>query len=466
MTRPTKEAPRLHAPPRSVAPGAATSAHGLPGDVDHRHPGAKPQLDRGGRRPLFLRYPVTLLLLLQFLPLVVWPAVTHSSPYLRPMVLMIAIAILGAFTGESLLAPLRATAPPATDGWASLKLSKAAGGWACVTPRAAKTILIMGLVALMVAPTLGVSTYATQVGFTERSRFAPLVTPLTLWATVGLGLLLFCFWRGTVTATNARIWVAVAVSCHLVYVWQIGLIAPLASFTLTALAAAVFVGLLRLRLLVLAMVCGAILWPFLYEVRNDLRAESGGQGYYGQEITAADRLREDLLLEDALRIGHPLHAGQPSIAEAVRFGVLPRFIDPGRGELSTGRLLSIVHGRSGQSSSTATIVGNVFLFGGGMVAVFTVPFLVATVVGLLTLRPNPLSLTVVLAMWRTLVWIEAPWPDGIAGTLQVLVSALIALAFVKLGITLNDAMARRIKPSPAGSGRHRVRRKVQHVGGS
>ena len=367
------------------------------------------------------KFPVTSLMLLQYVALVLAPMVMNSSDHRPFMWKIVAIGVLGAFSGEFFVAAMH------RPGGAVR-----ASGTEWLTEGSARTILAIGLAALLVGTQLGIGTYAAQVGADQRSRFAPLITPLSLWTIVGLGLVLFCYAKGGSTRTSTLTTVGAAIGVYTIYVLEIGRIAPLAQYALTAMAGCTIVGLVRPRSLVIAMTVGALIWPLLYTQRNEVRAVTSSSTLYGQEITASDRLREDLLLLQAARVGRSIDVGQPSLLEVVRFGLIPRVVDPGRGELSTGRLLSGALGYSPRSAYTTTILGNIYLLGGGMVAVFVVPALLGVACSGLIRRLRAFSMVLVLGVIQTCLWIESLWPDGLGAPLQIFVSTLIAIAFLKV----------------------------------
>lgn len=361
---------------------------------------------------------VSALLAVQYGTLVIWPAYINHSPYLRPMVGMIAVGLASAFAGERFASVLTRRREP-----------REISGWDWCTAKAARSVLAGGLIALLASPFLGISTYSTQVGATTRSWLSPAITPLLLLVSVGVAMLLFCFLRGTASRRYVLGWLGVAVLAHAGYAILIYRTAPLAAFTLSTLAGCVVVGLLRPRAIVIAMVAATLIWPTFYTIRNANRQDLSG-GSYGQSVSAQDRLREDILMQAAVQIG-PVNIGQSSIFETIRYGLVPRIIDSGRPNLRTGAKLSESLGGSSVSSSTLTILGNMYALGGGMSGLIIAPFVVAGGVALLLRRINPLTLALSLVAWSSLVWIESTWPDGLAGVLQVLVSALVVFGVVR-----------------------------------
>jgi hypothetical protein len=398
----------------------------------------------GRRKARFSASSVSALLALQYGALVIWPAFTNHSPYLKAMLGMVTIGIVSAFAGERIVSVITYRSKP-----------KEVSGWSWCTPKAAGTVLALGLIALILSPFLGIGTYSTQVGATNRSLLAPAVTPLLLLVPIGVAMLLFCFLQETASRKFVLGWLGVAIIAHAGYSVLIFRTAPLAAFTLSTLAACVVVGVVRARMIVIAMVAATLMWPTFYAIRNADRQGLGGDSY-GQAVSASDRLREDLLMQDAIRIGRPVDIGQASILDTLRYGLVPRIIDSGRPDVSTGGKLSAVLGGSSRSSSTFTILGNIYSLGGGLSGLIAAPFLVAGGVVLLLRRTNPLTLALALGTWTSLVWIESTWPDGLAGTLQILPSALVVFGVVRACQFVDSELASRLVSLEET--RHRARR--------
>lgn len=382
---------------------------------------------------IFTRFSVSALLLLQYGTLVLWPAWRNDSQYLRPLAAIVALGVISAFAAESLLSPLRRKSPGVLQGT-----------WAWCTPGTAKCVFITGLAATLASPLLGIGTFASQAGRAQPSLLSPVVTPLILWVYVGLGMILYCHLRGDMSRLETARWVAASFVVFLVYSVLVSRTAPLASYGLAATAGCVAVGVIRVRTFVFLMLAAGLIWPVLYDIRNENRAATG-VARYGQTVDAHDRLREDLLMEDAIRFGGPLDLGQLSIAQTLRYGLIPRALDQGRPPVRTGGALSLRLGSTYTSNSTTTILGNVFILSGGTIGVVLIPFFLAAAVSLLFMRPNPLGLALIVAAWESIVWIESIWPDGLGATMQVVVAAIVAVFVVHVAQSVHGLIGRTIK---------------------
>lgn len=382
---------------------------------------------------IFTRFSVSALLLLQYGTLVLWPAWRNDSQYLRPLAALVALGVASAFVAEFLLSPLRRKSPVVIQGT-----------WAWCTPGAAKRVFITGLTATLASPLLGIGTFASQAGRAPPSPLSPVVTPLLLWVYVGLGMMLYCRLRGDMSRLETARWVAASLVVFLVYSLLVSRSAPLASYGLAATAGCVAVGVIRLRAFVFLMLAAGLIWPVLYDIRNADRAATGA-AQYGQAVSAQDRLREDLLMEDAIRLGGPLDLGQLSIAQTLRYGLIPSVFDQGRPPVRTGGALSLRLGSTYTSNSTTTILGNVFILSGGTIGVVLIPFFLAAAVSALFMRPNPLGLALIVAAWESIVWIESIWPDGLGATMQVVVAAIVAVLVVHVTQSVRASIGRTVK---------------------
>lgn len=389
---------------------------------------------------MLARFPVTTVLLLEYGLLVIFPAFTHNNPQLGFITGLVLLAVAVVFGVELLLAPMK---------------ERQGREWSWVTPRASIAVLSVGLGALLISPLIGVGTYGTQIGQQSRSHIGVLVTPFQPWALIGAALILHCYRKNTLSRKASTRWLIVAVIVHLVYSIQLAITGPFAAFTFAILVMSVIYGLVRPRVLFVAMLLGFLIWPTIFAYRNSVRLQQGASGIYGQEATASARLREDLLLEQAGRL-KAIHVGQPSLLTTARFGLIPRALDPGRAELATGKLLSPALGIPRTSSSTLTMLGNVFSLGGGRPAVVIVLGGIATAMAFLVRRRGPFAAVVTFAILVHMLWIEVEWPDSMAGVLQTVVSTMFAFLAVRLFTAMDDALARTVKHRAIQTGRSKL----------
>jgi len=204
-------------------------------------------------------------------------------------------------------------------------------------------------------------------------------------------------------------------------------------FALGIGAALVLVGFVRLRWLWVGLAVALLVWPLLFGVRNairqDITAAALGNAY-GPD--ALSRAREDLLLERAAIVGDAIYVLEPSAADVLRFGLIPRALDPGRGELSTGKALNVAMGGTSSSSTTFTTLGTIWSLNGGFVGVMIYSGFVAAAFSLVYRHVTPIRLAIVVLLVYHVIWIESTYPDNIAAVLQGLVSLTAAWALMAL----------------------------------
>lgn len=362
------------------------------------------------RRERLRRFPVTTLLLLQHVPLVLLPAFRFGTPGRGQVLGILAAAIGTTFAVEANVKRLHLKVRPRTR-----------------TPKvAARTILAGGIFATVAAAGLGVATYATQIGAGGRSAFAVLFTPLQVWTVIGLALVVYQIAEGVISRRTGFRIIAVAMIVQVAIGVYIGRLAPAMSAGLTVAFMLWVIGTIRLRWIVVALIAVSLAWPTLYNVRNAQRVAAGGEAVELGLHDPGDRLRLDLnfALVSELRSRPP----SPSPLRLLRFGVVPRVIDSGRGELLGARDLNVALGGTSTSSASLTLFGNVYAFL-GMYGVIAYSAAVALLVAVVGRKQGPWWTASLALIVTHLIWIEATFPDSIPGLLQS-GQALIAAAVV------------------------------------
>ncbi len=349
--------------------------------------------------------------------MVVYPAVVHHT---RPEGLMIeacAVTVAVAFAVELLLVIV----PPRP------KLAPSR-----LTVRSATAVLAIGAIAEVGLVLAGNASYAAQVAGASRSHVAAVFTPFAPWLTFG-GVMFIWLWRQA-KASRSMAWLAMGavLAIELLGLVRTGATAALAASALTFAFVAVVLRLVRLRWVVIAIALIPLLWPPLYNFRNGIRQRQVATYQVGLAPSASQRLREDLNFG---RIEYlpvvPDQAIAPSYAALVRFGLLPRAVDRGRGNLETADQISVAEGGTLTSAATLTSIGDAYAIDGwtGLV----IYALMITVVMAVALRRRSLwGYLVAATLVTSAIWIESTYPDLIAAVLQGLVSLAVAAAVVAL----------------------------------
>ena len=390
-----------------------------------------------------LRYPVTTIILVQYVPMAVLPAAYNSSQYLGFICTLVAVAAGAAFAVEFTLSRF-----PARDRATAL---------APVGRAPVLCVAWIGTLATVGAALLGAGTYETQIGAAATSPFAPLLTPLVPWALAAAVWGLWGYRQGDFTR---RILLEVLVPVVLgqcLYVVITAITAPLPSFALAIFAAAMVLGLVRLRTLAVAALVAILLWPAYQAVRNENRIGYGGSVVAAtQTVSALDRLREDLLLSQAAVVGDELDVPQASVADVVRYGLIPRALDPDRPPLPSGKLLNAALGGSARSSNTFTVIGNLYSLDGGLAAIAVYCSLLALWTAALVRRLSPLRLALFAITVHGMLWIEGIYPDSLIGLVQATVSVSLVWLLVRRSASL-VASETQAQPSHLSSGLGRPR---------
>jgi hypothetical protein len=131
----------------------------------------------------------------------------------------------------------------------------------------------------------------------------------------------------------------------------------------------------------------------------------------------------------------------------VRFGLIPRFVDPfPRPELATGKLVSVATGSSEDSSVTFTLFGNILVLGGwGVASLVVTVAAIATAVSLLLRKITPMRMALVVGLVINPLWIESTYPDFVAGVLQGWVSTAAALLMITVVRSVDEAVTTRFR---------------------
>ncbi len=358
---------------------------------------------------------------MQFIPFAVVPAILFKNPDAPFVTGIVAVATGSALLVEILLSSLRRA--PVT---APIVQGETANGDDDGYARGARRVSIGALAVLALAAATGYGSYGIGIGTEQVSPLQPLLTPLRPWSFIAVGLYLYGWREGKLSRKNAILWIVAIAVGELLLALSQAIIAPGAGALFSISAACVLMGLTRARTLIAAMLIGVLVWPTIADIRNQIRLEQGVDAGYARDFEAGERLRMDRLMGLANQFDAPIDIGQPSATDTVRYGLVPRLLDPDRPPLSTGALLNVMMGGTLNSSYTFMLIGNIWIFDGylGLVAYFVIVALL--VAWLYSRRMGPAKSSVLVLAIQYLLWMGGTYPESLIGFFQALVSFCLA----------------------------------------
>jgi hypothetical protein len=360
------------------------------------------------------KWPITTLLASQYLFFVIVPALAKGDESNISFILgLIVPAVCVSLFVESALAPL------GTLGGRDRDIS-----WNAII-----VVTAVGFGAKALASLQGASSYETQIGSRALGALSSLFTPFQPWTLVGPLLGLYAAKTGRISRERCLALLAAASVLIVAQHVYLAILGPAMSYLLAMAFGAVLAGVVRLRWVVVAAVAVALAWPTIHALRQENRLRYGITDYnLRAQASPEQRLQLDKNIALAADIDTPADVGQPGLVQILKFGLLPRLLDPDRPELATGKRVSVALGGAPNTSFGFTTLGNVYVLSGHVdVIVFVVVF--ALLMGvLLRLRGvAPFVLSVLVA--RECFWIDAGYPDSIAGLLAGAMAMVIALFF-------------------------------------
>jgi hypothetical protein len=308
----------------------------------------------------------------------------------------------------------------------------------------ARRVAVVTIGAALLSATVGLDSYATGIAAQERSVFEPLLSPFRAWPVISVALLLAAWKAGDLTRRRCIGWLA-AVALVTAATQLIGGYAPYA-FILIVAVAIVASGFLRLRLVVLLLAASLFAWPTVAGLRNEVRLNAGAQQYVA-EYDAGARLRMDRLMAPLAYLDVPVDLGQPSLAQMVRYGLVPRFLDRDRPTVASGRLINVAVGGSDTSSYSLLTIGNVWFFAGPRGLVAFQALLAVYLALLLAGRPGPFRLAVALLAVQDFALMTNTYPDTVASHIQSLVSLVGAVLVARVSLRRPGPGQRRSAPA-------------------
>ena len=358
------------------------------------------------------KFLVTGILAIEYGLQVVMPAVLHDT---QPLSLIVGICVAGvasAFLVELLLFPIEKSSKPGIQ----------------VTPRAAMALLVVGWAATVAGSLIGGIAYLNQTTSTSASKAAAIFTPFEVWMLFGVALFFALARDKVVTNRRALTLAGVSVVLQLAVALHDAILAQALDLAVVVVFLAVVTGVVRLRWILVIVAIGLLAIQPIYTARNQERAALGAVPS-GQDQSALDRLRADVEMANVADLGQiPTNFGYPSLGTLIRFGIVPRVIDRGRGSLVTGEHLSVALGGSTTNSASATALGEAYIEHKWAGVVFY-GVSAALVVGVLIRKRGPWAVALLAAVVEMALLIESTFPDMLASILQAAVSMGLAIVF-------------------------------------
>ncbi|MFD6565563.1 hypothetical protein [Micromonospora profundi] len=406
-------------------PQVAFSPFGVP-------PPPVPHLQQAARAPggrviwILRRYPITILVLAPYALLIVPMAVVYDNPQTAFI-----LRLLGAALASTLLVEMVVGAERPRRRWRP--------GIAAVNAAhrhlylVARVVAVVSVAASITAARAGQGSIFTQlVDEVAASPVARMAALPAGWAYLAFALLLGSFLGGHASRARVFCWIGFLAAGQAAAVALTGITSPLFGYLAFVAGAGAICGLLRVRGVVILGAVLLLAWPTLFSLRNDIRVDGGVD--VADDVTAGDRLRFDLQLGHAAELDVPVDVGQPGPSEFLRYGLVPRILDPDRPAISTGSLINYYLGGSPTSSYSFLALGNVYFFVGWL----GVPLYYGgwAAVAVLLLRaggaPGPIRLSLLcFVLAGPLLWSRA-YPDAVIAFLQHVVAALPVFAVLAL----------------------------------
>lgn len=380
---------------------------------------------------VYRRFPTTVTLLAPYLFLILPPAFAFGNPQVWFLIEVALIALAGTFLPD-LAWPRRKRLEVQTGAEGSAR------GLFPVAFFAISTSSVVGIAAAY----LGKGSVAAQIGVTETSvgLIGTLDSLIRGWAIVGVGLLFAAYICNQISRKSFLVTLSIPVASAVGSAYFTQITAPVFGLITFVAMMALFLGVLKLRVAIIGMISILVIWPTVFEFRNELRMQEGVR--VSESVSAMDRVRFDLLFARGQELDVPLDIEvpgvlvHPSLADMLRYGLVPRFLDPEREIVSTGRVINVALGGNSSSSYTFGPVTTAYVLE-GPVYLFLYYFLLSVYVNVLWRRGTKITPTrlalLALVFSGPLGWFST-FPDTTIGMLQNMVSALpllLALSLVR-----------------------------------
>lgn len=316
------------------------------------------------------RAPVSTQVAIPYVILIIPQALLNSNEHLGFIVGVLALALAGSTLVESFVR-VRDRDRFLAD---SRRTLESYGGTLRFT---AVLACAVGQLTGVVSAAFGVGTIAAQIGLVQPpAALAQTVSLFSTWTLSGAALLVGAYLAGQLTRRTLHLIFLAIIVLEAVRTSLTALTAHFISVLVYLVVLAVFAGTLKVRHCVVAVVTVMLLWPSVYQLRNDIREQSGVRVV--ATIGAYDRLRYDEQISRAAQISEvPIEIGQPDLVDILRYGLVPRLLDPDRPSLGTAKKINAYLGGGTTSAYTFLPVTTVYVLQG---AVQTVIFYAALAV--------------------------------------------------------------------------------------
>ncbi|WKU05077.1 hypothetical protein [Micromonospora sp. HUAS LYJ1] len=380
-----------------------------------------PVVRRSPARPLLAlcrNYPVSLLVLAPYGAFVLPIAVYYDNPQIGFILRLLGFALFATILVETVM--LR------RGSFAEFQRGLRAENSAY--PKLftiARIVAVVSMSADIAGAAAGRGTIVTQVyQVTTLSPVARYTALVAGWSVLAFALLAASYLGGQARLGRVLLWTSGLVLASLAQAFLTTISAYLVNCLSFVAAAGVLLGVLKVRHVAFVAVVLLLLWPALFAERNEIRQRHGIQ--VSQELTAGDRLRFDQQVTGAAQFDVPVDVGQPGVLGMLRYGLVPRVLDPERPQLSTGQRINETLGGSSTSVYTFLTLGTVYFLEGPL-GVFLFYGAMAGLVALLLRSrrsPGPVRLCLLcIVVGGPLTW-SSTYPDTVIGASQKVVAAL------------------------------------------
>lgn len=378
---------------------------------------------------LIRHFPVTFAVGSPYIALIIPQALFFQNPATFFILKVMIMALSATFATEFLLFRFKRKSRKILNGWTrSVRFKKKSRNLITVTWIA----VVVGVVSALYGAAQGVGSVQVQIGAEEVSGLASTIASLFAgWLTVSIGLAFASFQAGQCSKGQLRLILLCLCLTKAIIAYLTGITAPFMSFVIALATTCLLMGLLRMWQAVAIATLLLTLWPVIFKLRNEYRHDTGVR--IG-ETNAFDRLRFDEQVGSAAGFEVPIKIDTPGLFEIMRYGLLPRILDPNREQLSTGVQLNIYMGGSETSAYNFLPVTTTYVLKGPIYLVLWYSFWAFFVWKLWGAGScNSPARLVILAIVVSgpLGWF-ATFPDATIGSVQTFVSSLPLLGLLWL----------------------------------
>lgn len=371
---------------------------------------------------IYRRFPGTITLVAPYIFLIIPPAIAFGNADVWFLIAVATLAVAGTLLPELFLSKARLNSPLSTNA------SQYGVGLFSVSLFA----IIVSSVVDIAAAYGGKGSVAVQIGIADAGSgiFGTLDSITGGWAIAGTGILFAAYIGGQCSRQSFFSIIAYMLVSEGVVAYFTQITAPLLSKFIFLSMLLLLFGLIRIRVVIIGILIALIVWPIMFDIRNELRTAEGV--VVSEEVDAFDRIRFDLQfarakeLEVPLEIEVPSHLQHPSVVDVLRFGLIPRFLDPDREIISTGQVINVALGGTITSAYTFGPVTTAYVLE-GPIYLLAFYFLLSVYVNLVWRKGTKITPTrlvlLSLVFSGPLGWF-ATFPDATIGMLQSLVSCL------------------------------------------